>query len=87
MALNVDDLRSRLEVYCGSVTSQCDKLAGEFQSMDQHFTALFEVYAGRMAEQLSEEWQTTSSWFNEYLEKTGNLTNMLTERIKKLQQV
>lgn len=87
MALNIDTLRVGLEDYRKALEIQRNALQSEYQELQRHFSALFAVYGGRMAEEFQDRWSKTASWFEDYLNKAAVLDRFLADRIEELRNI
>ena len=77
MAVNPDHLRVGLNEYRKALNDHREQLYLEQEQLQQFFDALWSVYEGSGAEDFRHRWQTTSEWFENYMEELRRLDTFL----------
>jgi hypothetical protein len=87
MAINVDELRNGLTDYRETLRLSNDKLAQEFDNLQQNWLALRQTYEGQGAEEFAYAWAQTAEWFEKYFDEIRGMTAYLEERTEQLHKL
>lgn len=84
MAINQDHLLAGLQAYSLSLDKHLQSLTSEYTQLDQHWIAFSSVYEGNAADQFRYNWLRTKHNFEEYMNATQRISQLLNERIDAL---
>ena len=79
-------LLSGLVEYRHQLTSHLARLRNEYASLDNGWRAFSSTYEGDAADQFREGWMRTARRFNEYIDNTQRIMQILDERIQALEE-
>lgn len=86
MATNIDLLREGLKEYINSLSVHNKTLNEDFKGLSNIFAVVNQSYEGRAAEAFKNSWMTTAQWFDQYIDQTVLLIQLLEERVAWLEQ-
>lgn len=80
-------LLAGLEQYCRALDKHLTNLQAEYQQLDNTWRGFSAVYQGDAADEFREGWMRTAQRFQEYIEQTLRISQILEARIEALRGV
>jgi hypothetical protein len=80
MALDLERFGERLADYAETLARHNQDVREDYETLNDGFRRLFDVYAGEQAEELARRWHQTADWFEDYLSHTQELCTFVEER-------